>query len=112
MLQNAATSTKSRTLNRVKVLGVLAVPVLAVMAMLAFAFIVVPTNADPGSHWGAILVRTSPQTSEAGSAIQANIGTFILVRVLGEAKEKLFLESLSAPRFLQSPPFELEARFR
>jgi hypothetical protein len=72
----------------------------------------VPPNADPGSHWGALLIHTAPQFSGEGAAVQVNIGTIILVRVLGEAKEKLELESFSGPRFLESPPVELEARFR
>jgi len=72
----------------------------------------IPVNADPGSHWGALLVTTTQQPAGGGAAVQARVGTIILVRVLGEAKEKLTLESFSAPRFLESPPVALEARFR
>jgi hypothetical protein len=73
----------------------------------------VPVNADPGSHWGTLLVITSPQSgSGTGAAIQTRIGLIILVNVLGDAREKLSLESFSAPRFLQGPPLELAARFR
>ena len=72
----------------------------------------VPPNADPGSHWGALLVTTAQQSSGGGAAVQARSGTIILVRVLGDAKEKLRLESFSAPRFLQAPPVALQARFR
>ncbi len=73
----------------------------------------VPPNADPGSHWGTLLVITSPQAgSGSGAAIQTRIGLIILVKVLGEVREKLTLESFSAPRFLQGPPVEPAARFR
>lgn len=73
----------------------------------------VPANADPGSHWGTLLVITSPQSgSGSGASIQTRIGLIILANVLGDAREKLSLESFSAPRFLQSPPLELAARFR
>lgn len=32
--------------------------------------------------------------------------------MLGDVKEKLFLESFTAPRFAESPPLALEARFK
>jgi hypothetical protein len=34
------------------------------------------------------------------------------LRVSGQAKEKLTLESFSLPRFAESPPIALEARFK
>jgi len=74
--------------------------------------IAVPANADPGSHWGEILVITAPPDQSNGTAAQVGIGVILLVRVLGEATEKLELESVSAPRFTESPPIALEARFR
>jgi hypothetical protein len=72
----------------------------------------VPPNADPGTHWGALLVTTAGQSSGAGPALQARSGTIILVRVLGDAKEKLTLESFTGPKYIQAPPLDLEARFR
>ena len=74
--------------------------------------IAVPANADPGSHWGEILVITAPPDQSNGTGAQVGIGVILLVRVLGEATEKLELESVSAPRFTESPPIALEARFR
>jgi hypothetical protein len=72
----------------------------------------VPVNADPGSHWGGVVVRTAPVPAGGGAAIQARVGTIVLLRVSGEAKEKLTLESVSVPGFLDSPPIALDARFR
>jgi len=72
----------------------------------------IPANADPGSHWGALLVRTAPVSSAGGAAVQVRVGTILLVNVYGEAKEKLALESFSAPRFLEGPPVTLVARFQ
>jgi hypothetical protein len=72
----------------------------------------VPANADPGTHWGEILVITASAEQPNGAAAQVGIGVILLVRVLGEATEKLELESVSAPRFTESPPIALEARFR
>jgi hypothetical protein len=44
--------------------------------------------------------------------VQERLGFIIYVRVLGEAREALKLESVSVPRFAESPPFPLEARFK
>jgi len=72
----------------------------------------VPANADPGSHWGGVVVRTAPVATGNGAAIQARVGTIVLLRVRGAVKEKLSLESFSMPRFADSPPIALEARFK
>ena len=72
----------------------------------------VPPNADPGSHWGGVVVQTAPVFTGGGAAIQSRVGTIVLLRVAGEAKEKLTLESMSMPRFAESPPIALEARFK
>ena len=72
----------------------------------------VPTNADPGSHWGTLLAVTSPQDTGSGVGVQARLGFIIYVRVLGEVKEQVTLESVSAPRFKETPPILLELRFR
>jgi hypothetical protein len=72
----------------------------------------IPTTADPGTHYGALLVATAPLTQAGGAAMQAKIGPIILVKVLGAVTEKLTLESLSVPRFLEAPPIALEARFK
>jgi hypothetical protein len=72
----------------------------------------IPATADPGTHYGVLLVSTAPVGKAGGAATQVKIGPIILVRVLGDVKEKLTLESLSVPRFIQEPPVAIEARFR
>lgn len=72
----------------------------------------VPANTDPGSHWGALVAVTAPTESGPGAAVQVRTGVILLVRVLGDAREKLTLESVSLPGFAEAPPFGLEARFR
>ena len=68
----------------------------------------VPANADPGSHWGTLLAITGPQNAGPATIINTRLGLLILVRVRGDEREKLTLESASAPRFTDSPPIALE----
>jgi hypothetical protein len=72
----------------------------------------VPATADPGTHYGVLLVATAPVSKGGGAAVQVKIGSIILVKVLGEVKEKLALESFSVPRFAEAPPIAIEVRFR
>ena len=72
----------------------------------------IPSTADPGTHYGVLLVSTAAVGKAGGAATQVKIGPIILVKVLGAVTEKLTLESLSVPRFMESPPIALEARFR
>lgn len=72
----------------------------------------VPKNADPGTHYGVLLVSTAPVSQGAGAAIQTKIGPIILVKIGGAVKERLSLESFTTPTFLDSPPISLAARFR
>jgi hypothetical protein len=74
----------------------------------------VPVNADPGSHWGTLLSITAPQSAGSGPGIgvQARLGFIIYIRVLGEAREKLTLESFSVPKFTENPRITLAERFR
>ena len=72
----------------------------------------IPANADPGSHWGALLAITAPAAQSNGAAVNVRTGVILLVHVLGPVTEKLVLESVSVPRFAESPPIPIEARFR
>src|SRR5437763_4127084 len=55
----------------------------------------VPANADPGSHWGTLLAITGPQTAGPNTAVSTRLGLLILVRVHGNVREKVTLESAS-----------------
>ena len=72
----------------------------------------VPATADPGTHYGALLVTTAAVPGVAGASMQLKIGPIILVKVYGAMTEKLSLESFSVPRFLEAPPLALEVRFQ
>lgn len=72
----------------------------------------VSVNADPGSHWGAVVAITAPSVGGSGAAVQVRTGVILLVRVLGDAVEKLTLEDFSVPKFAENPPIALEVRFR
>jgi len=72
----------------------------------------VPANADPGSHWGGVVIRTAPVATGSGAAVQARLGTIVLLNVLGDVKEKFTLESFFMPSFAESPPIALEVRFK
>jgi hypothetical protein len=61
---------------------------------------------------GALLVVTVPVSTGNGAAIQTRIALLLLVKVLGDVREQMTLESFSAPRFLQGPPVDVAARFR
>jgi hypothetical protein len=50
----------------------------------------VPTNAEPGGHFGVIRFTAVPPDLEGtGVALSASIGTLVLLRVSGEVKDKL-----------------------
>ena len=72
----------------------------------------IPSTADPGTHYGVLLVSTAPVGKAGGAATQVKIGPIILVKVLGAVTEKLTLESLTVPRFVEEPPVAIEARFK
>lgn len=49
----------------------------------------VPAKAEPGGHYGSILIGTVAAANEtAGSSIVQRVGSLLLVRVAGEAKER------------------------
>src|SRR5437870_2515089 len=72
----------------------------------------IPANADPGSHWGALLAITAPAAQSNGAAVNVRTGVILLVHVLGPVTEKLVLETVLVPGFAESPPIPIEARFR
>lgn len=71
----------------------------------------IPSDAEPGTYWGAIVARTLPRAGQ-GSVIETKIAAIILLRVYGEAQEQLVLESFAATGFAEHPPIMFTARFR
>ncbi len=49
----------------------------------------VPANAEPGGHYGSVLIGTVASASDTtGSAIVQRVGSLLLIRVAGEARER------------------------
>jgi len=49
----------------------------------------VPLNAQPGSHFGAVIFGTAPPDEQAGAvAVNPEVGVLLLVRVAGEVHEQ------------------------
>lgn len=78
-----------------------------------FFQIKVPKDADPGSHFGAIVLTTKTPGVEQGVGVVANSVSLILLKVNGDALEDLKLTSFSAtPRLSDSLPIRFEARLQ
>ncbi|MDP3962920.1 MAG: hypothetical protein Q8Q39_00265 [bacterium] len=89
-------------------------PALSVAPQQKFQFkfsLQIPPNAEPGSYWGALMVENMPGGTE-GSAIQVKIGAILLLRVYGEVKEQLVVDSFEVPAWVQAPPVEFAVRLR
>lgn len=67
----------------------------------------VPFDAEPGGHYGVVLLGTQPpETDKSVSqvAIAGQVGSLVLVRVPGDIQEVGSLEEFSAPWFFFRPP--------
>ncbi|HSE61430.1 MAG TPA: hypothetical protein VLA88_04010 [Candidatus Saccharimonadales bacterium] len=57
----------------------------------------VPANAAPGGYYGVVrFTATAPELKDTGVALSASLGSLILVRVNGQAKESLKIEEFAA----------------
>ncbi len=75
----------------------------------------VPTDAEPGGHYGVIFFATEPP--EIGQdankvALSSMIGSLILVKVPGKIIEKGSLEEFSAKQFYFNPPVDFITRIK
>jgi hypothetical protein len=60
----------------------------------------VPADASPGGHYGAILVGTPPtQVKDSGAAVVQRLGSLLLIRVSGTAKEDATVSSFRAKTY-------------
>jgi hypothetical protein len=63
------------------------------------ATLTIPSNAEPGGHYGVIRFSgQAPEIEGSGVGLAASAGTLILVRVSGQVDEKLDLLTFSASR--------------
>jgi hypothetical protein len=61
----------------------------------------VPANAEPGGHYGSILVSTvAVQGNATGSQTVQRVGSLLLVRVAGQANEKAIATNFSTKTFV------------
>lgn len=61
----------------------------------------VPANAEPGGHYGSILIGTIAADSNiTGSATVQRVGSLLLVRVAGQSIEKAIVSSFNAKSFV------------
>lgn len=74
----------------------------------------VPEDAEPGSRFGAVILRTGSEAGvDAGVGIVGNTAVLVLLRVDGDVVEKLELESFAAAGGLSARlPVAFEARVR
>lgn len=79
-----------------------------------FLDVTVPQGAEPGSRFGAVLIRTESDAPEGGGVgIIGSTAVLVLLRVDGDVVEKLELESFAArPSVASRLPVTFEARVR
>ena len=80
----------------------------------AFSFsIAVPKDAEPGGHFGAVFITTTPPEKAAGtgSKVITRTGPVVLVRVSGDVEEALSISSIKTDKSMyESGPVSIEAR--
>lgn len=72
----------------------------------------IPQTAEPGSHFGAIILKTEPaQLNTTGPSVSEEIGPLILVKVAGAVTEGASVESFGATQGIWTKgPVVLETR--
>jgi hypothetical protein len=77
--------------------------------------IAIPRDAEPGTHLGAVIFRTSPRPSGAGSrvAVSQEITSLMLLKISGRLVERATLNRFDVATFVRAPvPFTTEVRNR
>lgn len=64
----------------------------------------VPTNAEPGGHYGTILATVKGSVNGTGAAIAQQVGTLVLMTVSGQIREELFIREFTVPSFSSQGP--------
>jgi len=74
--------------------------------------VAIPEGAEPGSHFGAIVLRSDPEPlNDTGPSVAQEIGPLILVSVAGDVTQEANIESFGSSRaFWFSSPVELDTR--
>lgn len=81
--------------------------------------IAVPANAAPGGYYGVVRFTAAPPGLDGtGVSLSASLGTLVLLRVNGDAKQLMSVEEFSASKngksnwLFESPPIEFVARLK
>lgn len=71
----------------------------------------IPPSAQPGSRWGALLITTDPTPGNEGTLVRTLITATLLLRVPGETREEMVVESFSVSGVSETAPLVFTARF-
>lgn len=70
----------------------------------------IPEDAEPGSHYGAIVFSSVPSSDPNASTVVQEIGSIILIRIPGEVVEEATLITFSSEKnFYSEPKIKLNA---
>lgn len=58
----------------------------------------IPKNAEPGGKFGSIVFQTAPGSDKTAVGVSQQIGTLLLLRIAGDAKESAHIVSMQADR--------------
>lgn len=72
----------------------------------------VPSNAEPGGHYGSVLATIKGAIGEGtGAALTQKVGSLVLISIAGEVKEHLIVKEFFAPSFSEYGPIKFDLRF-
>lgn len=72
----------------------------------------VPTNGEPGGHYGSIVALISGAQGEGtGTSISSKRGALLLLKVSGKITEELMIKEFSTKGFQETGPVDLTVRF-
>ncbi|MCA9376383.1 DUF916 domain-containing protein [Candidatus Nomurabacteria bacterium] len=73
----------------------------------------VPSNAEPGGHYGSIVASLSGGTQDVtGSAVGNDRGSLVLMAISGDIEEELSVSEFSAPSFSEYGPIDFGLLFK
>lgn len=73
----------------------------------------VPTNAEPGGHYGSIVASLSGGTENvSGSSVGSKRGSLLLLRVAGDINEDISIDTFSVDSFQEYGPVDFELKFK
>ena len=73
----------------------------------------VPTNGEPGGHYGSIVAMISGGSTEAtGTTLSSKRGALVLLRVSGQIEEKLLVDTFQTEGFSEYGPVDFDLKFK